>query len=332
LFINYSSNNTPSNLVPKGVDRLMEEWELIIIGAGAAGLTAGMYGGRSGLKTLVLEEKLPGGMISITPWVENYPGFPGGITGADLTKNILSQCRRFGAQIRELESVLELSLDDGTRVVRTTRSEYSAEALIIASGSRHKTLGVPGEKEYQGRGVSYCALCDGAFFKGKKVLVVGGGNTAVMSALYLSNIASEVCLAHRREQLRADAVYVDELARRGVEFLWNTEVREIRGNLSVESVVLFDNKKGDTRQMSVDGVFIFIGEIPNSEFAKKAGIRVDRYGYIQVDSLQRTNICGVYAAGDVTTCPVKQIGTAVGQAIVAATDAFAHIKRPYYYR
>ena len=310
----------------------MEHWDLIIIGAGPAGLTAGIYGARSGLKTLVLEEKSPGGMTATSPWIDNYPGFPQGVSGTELTEKILEQCRKFGAEVRDFEGVAELHLDKDRKIVSTDRSEYESKALIIASGSKHKTLGVPGEEEFQGRGVSYCAICDGFFFKGKKVLVVGGGNCAAMSALFLDNLASEVYLAHRRDQLRAEEAYVKELKKREVRFLWNTEVKEIRGDKTVESVTLYENKKGETKEMSADGVFIFVGEAPNSDFAVKAGVKADDNGHIIVDPSQQTNIPGVYAAGDVTSCPVKQIGTAVGQATIAATEAFGYVKQPYYYR
>jgi len=310
----------------------VEKWDLIIIGAGAAGLTAGIYGARSGLKTLILDEKQAGGTLMVIPWVENYPGFPDGVSGEDLAKRMLDQCRRFGAEVHEFEGVEELILDDERKIVKTSSADYVAESIIIASGSRHRKLGIPGEEEFEGRGVSYCALCDGAFFKGLRVLVVGGGNTAVVSAIYLANLASKVYLAHRRDQLRADEIYVKDLAMRGIEILWNTEVRRIRGDSKVRSVILFDRRTGDEKELSVDGVFIFVGEVPNSEFAKKAGIMVDEGGYIIVDMLQRTNIKGVYGAGDVTACPIKQIGTAVGQAIVAAMEAFKHVRKPYYSR
>ena len=310
----------------------MESWDVIIIGAGPAGLTAGIYASRSGLKTLVLEEKSPGGMAATSPWIENYPGFPEGIAGTDLIEKMLEQCRRFGAEIRNFEGVVELHLDKDNKIVRTDSSEYESKAVIITSGSKHRLLGVSGEEEFQGRGVSYCAICDGYFFKGKKVLVVGGGNCAAMSALFLHNLASEVYLAHRRDRLRAEEAYVKELKKRGVRFLWNREVKEIRGDKMVESVMLYDNKRGEIEEMNVDGVFVFVGEAPNSEFAVKAGVEVDAQGYVVVDSFQRTNIPGVYAAGDVTSCPVKQIGSAVGQAIIAATEAFGCVKRPYYYR
>jgi len=308
----------------------MEKWDLIIVGAGAAGLTAGIYGSRSGLKTLVLDERQAGGTLNIVPWIENYPGFPEGVSGWDLAKRMITQCLKFGAEIREFERVLELNLEGEDKIVKTDGAEYYSSAIIIASGSRHKKLNVPGEEEFEGRGVSYCALCDGPFFKGLKVLVVGGGNTAVTSAIYLSGIASKVYLAHRRKHLRAEEIYLKNLAEKGIEILWNTEVKRITGDSKVKSVTLYNNETGEERDLYVDGVFILIGETPNSEFAKVSGIKVDESGYIIVDAQQKTNVSGVYAAGDVTAFPVKQIGTAIGQAIVAATEAYRYVRKPYY--
>jgi thioredoxin reductase (NADPH) len=310
----------------------MQRWDLIIIGAGPAGLTAGIYGVRSGLRTLVLEEKLPGGMVATSPWIENYPGFPNGISGEDLAEKMLSQCRRLGAEVKELEGAVELSLGGKEKIVKTENAEYSAGAVIIASGSKHKALGVPGEEKFQGKGVSYCAVCDGYFFKGKRVLVVGGGNCAVLSAIYLANLASDVFLAHRRGSLRAEEAYVKQLEAMKINVLYSTELREIKGGEVVNNAVLFNGKTGRTEELKVDGVFIFVGEAPNSIFAQKAGVKVDEKGYIVTDPLQRTNISGVYTAGDVTSCPVRQVGIAVGQAIIAATEAYGYVKQPYYYK
>ena len=308
----------------------MEEWDLVIVGAGPAGLTAGIYGARSGLKTLILEEKQAGGALNIIPWIENYPGFPNGVSGEALAKMMIDQCIRFGAEIREFEGVNGLKIDGKRKLVETDKGVYSAKAVVIASGSRHRKLGVPGEEEFEGRGVSYCALCDGAFFKNLRVLVVGGGNTAASSAIYLSGLASKVYLAHRRSQLRAEEIYVKEIAERGIEVLWNTEVKRIIGDKRVRGVILYNNEVGKETFLEVEGVFISIGEVPNSDFAKFSGIEANDEGYIVVDACQRTNLPGVYSAGDVTICQVKQIGTAVGQAIIAATEAYKYIRRPYY--
>lgn len=307
----------------------MEHWDLIIIGAGPAGLTAGIYGVRSGLKTLIIEEKIPGGAAAESPRIENYPGFPS-ISGRELIDKMVEQCKKFEVPINQMEKVVELDLKRKKKILKTEKTSYTASAIIIASGCSHQELGVPGESEFRGRGVSYCAVCDGAFFKGKRVIVIGGGNSAAVSAIYLSNLASEVKLAHRRDRLRAEETLAKDLRERGVEILWNTELKEIKGDSKVKSVRLFD-KKGKTKEMEINGVFVQVGEIPNSQIAKEAGVKVDDGGYIIVDGRQRTNIEGVYAAGDVTSGPVKQVGAAVGQAIQAATDAFGYIKKPYYY-
>jgi len=310
----------------------MESWDLIVVGAGAAGLAAGIYGARSELKTLVLEEKMAGGTTADAPLVENYPGFQS-ISGIDLAKKMAVHCRSTGVVIHEFERVLSLDLKGEKKIVETNKTTYEAKAVIIASGSHYREIGVPGEKEFRGRGVSYCGICDGPLFKGKRVLVVGGGNSAVITALYIAELASEVKVAHRRDSFRAEEALVTALKRKeNVEILWNTEVKEIRGEKLVNKVTVFNNKTGETKEMLVDGVFVQIGEAPNSQLAKEAGVEVDKGGYITVDIRQRTNIEGVYAAGDVTNHPVKQVGTAVGQGITAALDAYGYIRRPYYYK
>jgi len=309
-----------------------KHWDLVVIGAGVAGFTGGIYGARSGLKTLILEEKVPGGTTADAPLIENYPGFPKGISGMELTRRMLEHAKRMGVEIHQLEKATKLEVEDDEKRVITDKIVYSVSAVILAMGTRYKKLGQPGEDEYRGRGVSYCAVCDGPFFKGKRVVVVGGGNAAGVSAIYLANLASDVKLIHRRSQLRAEEVHFKELQDQNVEILWNTEVKEIKGKEKVECIILFNNKTKKIMELKVDGVFVQIGETPNSAIAKDAGVKLDRDGYIVVDQRQRTNLQGVYAAGDVTTCPVKQVGTAVGQAIIAATEAFGYIKRPYYFK
>lgn len=310
----------------------MEIWDLIIIGAGPAGLTAGIYAARSGLKALIVEEKIAGGTLGDAPVIENYPGFEK-ISGAELAQKIVAQCRKLGTAIYEFEKVVGLNLNGEEKVVKTDKGVYRAKAVIIASGSSYSELGVPGEKEFKGRGVSYCGICDGPLFKGKRVLVVGGGNSAVVTALYLAEIASEVKVAHRRETFRAEEALVKALLEKGnVEVFWNTELREIKGGKLVEKATLFDNKTGELRELPIDGVFVQVGEVPNSHLAREAGVEVDEHGYVIVDVRQRTNLSGVYAAGDVTNHPVKQVGTAVGQGITAALEAYGYIRKPYYYK
>ncbi|MGB9842570.1 MAG: thioredoxin-disulfide reductase [Candidatus Bathyarchaeales archaeon] len=308
----------------------MESWELIIIGAGAAGLSAGIYGARSGLKTLIIEEKMAGGATSDAPVIENYPGFLQ-IGGSELAEKMLLHCRKAGAVIRELEFVTALDLKGERKIVKTARAAYEADAIVIATGSHYREIGVKGEKEFRGRGVSYCGVCDGPLFKGKKVLVVGGGNSAVTTALYLSGIVAEVFLAHRRDAFRAEEALVKDLAsKKNVQVFLNTEVKEIKGEKFVTGVLLFDKKTSETKELAVNAVFVQVGEAPNSQIAREAGVEVDDEGYIKIDIFQRTNIPGVYAAGDVTNHPVKQVGTAVGQGITAALSAYGYIRRPYY--
>ena len=292
-------------------------------------MAAGLYAARSGLEALILEAKIPGGLLLEAPRIENYPGFPDGIAGQELASRMLRQCQSAGVELRYPEEALELQLGEAKRV-RTAEALYEAEALILAMGTRHRRLGVPGEERLRGRGVSYCALCDGPLFKDRRVAIVGGGNTAASEALYLADIASEVILIHRRATLRAERVLVEALEKRGVRLILNAVVEEIVGEEEVEGLRL----RVDGRHMKlwVEAVFISVGQEPNSELARSAGVEVDGGGYIIVDERQRTNIPGVYAAGDVTNRPYKQIGTAVAQGITAALEAYGHIRRPYYHR
>jgi thioredoxin reductase (NADPH) len=308
----------------------MEKWDLIIIGAGAAGLAAGIYAARSGLKTLIIDEKMAGGTSADAPIVENYPGFSQ-ISGAELAEKMALHCRKTGATIRELETVLSLELKGEKKIAKTARSTYEANALIIASGSHYREIGVKGEKEFRGKGVSYCGVCDGPFFKNKRVLVAGGGNSALTTTLYLSGIAAEVTVVHRRDAFRAEEALVKDVAsKKSIQVLLGTEIREIAGEKVVNKVVLLNGKTGETKEVAVDGVFVQVGEAPNSQIAREAGVEVDEHGYVKIDMFQRTSVAGVYAAGDVTNHPVKQVGTAVGQGITAALEAYSYIRRPYY--
>jgi thioredoxin reductase (NADPH) len=308
----------------------MENWELIIIGAGAAGLAAGIYGARSGLKTLIIDEKLAGGTTADAPVVENYPGFPE-IGGGELAEKMVVHCKKVGVTFHEIENVTGLEFTDERKIVKTNRAAYEAKAVIIATGSHYREIGVKGEKEFRGKGVSYCGVCDGPFFKGKRVLVIGGGNSAATTTLYLSGIAAEVVVVHRRDAFRAEEALVKDIAsKENVKIFWNTQVREIKGEKLVTTVVLYDNKAGETKEIAVDAVFVQIGESPNSQIVREANVEVNEHGYIKTDIFQRTSIAGVYAAGDVTNQPVKQIGTAVGQGITAALEAYGYIRRPYY--
>ncbi len=308
----------------------MESWDLIIVGAGAAGLTAGIYGSRSGLKTLIIEERLAGGTAADAPLIENYPGFPS-ITGSELTDKMVTHCRKTGTTIRELEAVVSMELAGEKKLIKTANAEYEAPAVIIACGAHYRELGVKGEAEFKGRGVSYCGVCDGPFFKGKRIVVVGGGNSACTTTLYTSGLAAEVTVVHRRDAFRAEDALVKVItSKSNVKFLWNSELKEIKGDKVVKSVVVANFKTGETVELPVEGVFVQIGESPNSQLAQASGVAVDETGRIKVDVRQQTNLPGVYAAGDITNHPVMQVGTAVGQGITAALEAYSYIKQPYY--
>ena len=303
-----------------------KNFDLIVVGAGPAGLTAAIYGARSGLKTLVLEEKFSGGLLAEAPLIENYPGLREGISGFELANRMEAQAKAFGAQINSPEKVISLVLEGKIKTLKTGKDTYVARAIILALGCEYRKLNILGEEEFRGKGVSFCVTCDGPFFKKKKVLVVGGGNSAATSALYLSTLASDVKLIHRRDVLRADRILVDRLNKNGIGIILNAVPREIKGDTMMRGMILEDIKTGEKRHIEADGIFVQIGEEPNSKVAKDAGVATTNEGYILVDERQRTNIEGVYAAGDITNRPIKQVGTATGQAIVAALEALAYLK------
>ncbi len=308
----------------------MENWDVIIVGAGSAGLAAAIYAVRSGLKTLVLDEKFAGGTITDAPTIVNYPGFAE-ISGAELAQKTADHARKLGATIHDIEAVTALNLSGEAKTVSTTATTYQAKAVIIATGSHYKEIGAKGEKEFRGRGVSYCGVCDGPFFRNKKVLVVGGGNSACITTLYLSGLASQVTVIHRRQMFRAEESLVKDITTKtNVKIMWNTEVQEIKGDRQVRAATLLDSSTGQTSELAVDAVFVQVGEAPNSQIAAASGVEVDDHGYIKIDIRQHTNLAGVFGAGDVTNHPVKQVGTAVGQGITAALEAYAFIRRPYY--
>jgi thioredoxin reductase (NADPH) len=297
--------------------------DLVIVGAGPAGLTAAIYAARSGMDTVVLEKGNIGGQVAITPVVENYPGFTR-IGGKTLMDMMAQQAIQY-TDIHQGEEVLDIQKTDNLLEIRTNRAAYKAKALLISAGAESKKLNVPGEKEFQGRGVSYCASCDGYFFKdGKKVFVIGGGNTAATEALYLKNIGVDVTIVHRRDRLRAEKFLQDSLAANNIPVIWNTKVTEIKGEKFVNSIVLEKVTDASTSTLLIDGVFIAIGYVPSNELAKKLGVETDGEGYIRIDKGYRTNVIGVYAAGDITG-GFKQIVTAVGQGATAAATIFEDI-------
>ena len=296
------------------------EYDVAVIGCGPAGLTAALYAGRYGMKTVIFES-VPS-QLSTVHFIENYPGFEG--SGYELLEKMKEQALRYAEHV--FESVVDVKKDGNVFVLKTDYSEYRAKSVIFATGGRHRELGVEGEKEFLGRGVSYCATCDGNFFRGKKVLVIGGGNTAVTDAIYLKEIGCDVTLVHRRDELRADKALQEELFRRKIPVIWNCTVVRIEGTNRVERVVLHDRVKDEDFVVEADGVFIAVGMRPQTELAAGLGVERDHMGYIKVDKKQRTNVPGVFAAGDCCDNPLKQVVTACGDGAVAANSAFEFVK------
>ncbi len=298
------------------------EFDVAIIGAGPAGLTAAIYSARYGLKTVVFEDPSRISQLAIAPFIENYPGYEG--TGLDLISKMKDQATKFGAE-HKLEKVEDVGRDGNLFVIKTDSGEYKAKAVIIATGGKHRELGIEGEKEFVGRGVSYCAVCDGFFFRGKKVAVVGGGNTALADAIYLKDLGCDVVVIHRRDKFRADQALQKQFFDRNIPVIWDSVVEKIEGKGKVERIIIRNVKTGETKEMEVDGVFIAIGIQPQTEIASKLGVEMDSYGYIKVDKRQATNVDGVFAAGDCCDNPLKQVITACGDGAVAAHSAYEYI-------
>ncbi|NIQ40232.1 MAG: thioredoxin-disulfide reductase [Proteobacteria bacterium] len=294
-------------------------FDLIIVGGGPAGLTAGLYGGRARLRTVLLEGALVGGQMTTTDEIDNYPGFPEGVTGSELTRLMAEQARSFDCEIIS-EMAIEVEAEGETKTVRTGQSRYQGRALILCPGTEYRKMGIPGEKEFTGRGVSYCATCDAAFFKDRKIVVVGGGDSALTEALFLRKFAGEITIIHRRDTLRAERIYQEKaFAEPRINFLWDTVVEEICGNQTVERVKVRNVKTNETRDIQTEGVFMFIGVIPKTGFLNGV-VELDEWGYIVTNDSCRTSVEGVFAAGDARKSFLKQIATAVGD---GATAAFA---------
>ena len=295
-------------------------YDLMIIGGGPAGLTAALYGARGGLDTILLEMGAPGGQASQAHRIENYPGFPEGISGIDLAMKFAEQAQRFGARV-EMTAVRGVDFSGKEKKAITSNGEYVARAVIIASGAHPRPLEVPGEAELRGRGVSYCATCDGTFFRDKKVAVVGGGDSAVEEAMFLTRFASQVTIIHRRDALRAARVIQDRARDNPkISFAWNTVVTAVRGKDKVTSLELKDVKSGATREEPFEGVFIFIGLEANTGFLGNA-LALDQGGYVVTREDLVTSVPGVFAAGDVRAKNFRQVSTAVGDGAVAAMAA-----------
>ena len=307
----------------------MEEYDIIIIGAGPAGLTAGMYAGRQNSKTLVIDKGLAGGLGLEVPMMQNYPGFDL-ISGMELIQKMKSQTENY-CEIMENETIQSIDKVEGGFLLKTKTSpllmseesddikKFKTKSIILATGASHKHLNVPGEEEFLGRGVAYCATCDGMFFVDKDVLMVGGGNSAAQEALYLKNLGCNVKLVHRRDELRCEHHLQKALEEKGIEVLWNSTVEEIKGEMMVDSVRLI--RDGKEEDYKTDAVFVAIGDDPSNDLAKELGVELDDNGFIITDKNQATNVEHVYSAGDITG-GVKQWIVACGEGAVAAISAY----------
>ncbi len=298
------------------------EYDVIILGAGAAGLAASLYTSRAMLKTLALESLGAGGQLLITDEIENYPGFPKGVKGPELAQSMEEQATRFGAQVEYTEVEGLEDLDKPVKLVHTDDKDYTAKAIIIATGGAHNKLGAPGEDEMAGRGVSYCAVCDGNFFRGQDVVVVGGGDAALDEGYYLSGIVKSVTIIHRRDELRATKVLQERaFSKPNFKFLWSHVVKEFVGAETLEAARVKNLKTDEVYDYPTAAAFIYVGFHPNTEFLK-GQLDTDPLGHLTTDDHMRTKFPGVYACGDVRAESTRQLGAAVGDGITAALAAF----------
>ena len=292
-------------------------YDMIIVGGGPGGYTAALYATRAGLDVLLVERLSAGGQMNLTGQIDNYPGFPEGVDGFQLSYNMQQQAERFGAKTRYAE-VLELQLEGEVKSIRTNEGEYLAKSVVISTGANPRQLGVERENEMIGRGIGYCAHCDGGFYRGKTVAVVGGGNSAVAEALYLSRIAKKVILIHRRDSLRATHIYQKPLQEAGnIRFVWDSEVTELLGEEVLSGVKVRNLKSGEEQTLELQGLFVSIGRKPATDLVKDQ-LTLDEAGYIMAGENTKTNIPGVYAVGDVRTKELRQIVTAVADGAMAA--------------
>ncbi|MCM2283565.1 MAG: thioredoxin-disulfide reductase [Desulfobacula sp.] len=300
------------------------DYDLVIIGAGPAGLTAGIYAARARMNVLLLEKAAPGGQILITDWIENYPGFPEGISGYDLSEKMKIQAESLGLKIESAE-VHSLNLSGQAKEIVLKDRTLTTKSLIIASGASPKKLGI-GEEKFFGKGVSFCATCDGPFFKGKTVVAVGGGDTAVQESIFLTKFAKKVYLVHRRNELRAAKILQERaLKNEKIEFVWDSVVTGVEGFFGLEGVKVKNLKTEEETTISANGCFIWVGILPNTFFLNDA-VKTDEFGFITADAKMQTSVPGVFAAGDVRDTPLRQIATAVGDAAIAAISAEHYIE------
>lgn len=295
----------------------MEILDTVIIGGGPAGYSAALYCTRAGLSTVIVEKMTPGGQMATTTQIDNYPGFEEGIDGFELGDKMRKGAERFGAKTHYAE-VTGVSLEENPKKIATTNGDLYAKTVVIATGAAPRELGIADEQRFRGKGVGYCATCDGMFFRGKTVAINGGGNTAVEDALFLSKLCEKVYLIHRRDTLRASRAEAQALEKApNVEFLWNKVVTGLEGADKLEKIVLQDTVTKDTTTLDAQGLFVAIGRVPSTELFKDV-LKTDAFGYIEADETTRTSIPGVFAVGDVRTKPLRQVVTAVGDGAVAS--------------
>lgn len=295
-------------------------YDLVTIGGGPAGLTAAIYAGRGLLKTLVIEKLMVGGQVTITHMIDNYPGFPEGVTGPELMEKFEAQAKRFGAEFK-FGTVDKISMDGNMKVLKLGDEEIRAKTVVICTGAEPRRLNVPGEAKLTGKGVSYCATCDGAFFRDAVIAVVGGGDSAVKEALYLTKFASKVYVIHRRDELRAEKITAQQAhENEKIEFVWDSVVEGVIGDQGVTSVMVKNVKDGSEKELDLEGVFIYVGMIPNTGFLD-GFIELDDGGYVVAERDTHTDVTGVFAAGDVRRKLSRQVATAVGDGATAAMAA-----------
>jgi len=301
-------------------------YDIIIIGGGPAGLTAGIYASRARMKTLLIEKMGCGGNAALTDWIENYPSMPDGISGFDLAQKMEQQARKFGTEI-VYEEFIEVKDSGIFKIVKTTEKEYNAIAIIIATGAEYKSLGVPGEEEFRGKGVSYCATCDGAFFKDKDVIVAGGGNSAFQEAIFLTRFAKTVTIVHRRDTFRAMPILQERAkADAKIKFVINSIIERIEGSEKVERIVLKNTITGQNSVLNADGIFVFIGFAPATEYLKGV-IELDTIGHIISDSTMNTSSNGIFACGDARKKTLRQVITAASDGAIAAHSAQEYVEQ-----
>ena len=301
------------------------DFDLVIIGGGPAGLAAGLYAARARLRVVLLEKSAPGGQVLITDWIENYPGFPEGLSGFDLVQKMTEQVKKVDLKI-STDEVRFVDFSNQTKKIQLSNASISTNTVIIATGAAPKRLGVPGEEKFLGRGVSFCGTCDGPFYKEQVVAAVGGGDTAVKESVFLTKFAKKVYQIHRRDQLRAESILQERaFANDKIEFVWDSVVSRISGSTGVEKITVKNVKTNETRELEVDGCFIWVGIDPNTEFLRDK-VKLDSSGFVIVDTHMETSVPGVYAAGDVRNTPLRQVVTAVGDAAIAAFSAQHYIE------